>query len=138
MKEERNAMLVMLLKHITEYPVKEQPDDYTPATDEEVREFIRIFMKPAGRYNYTTSYGLKGAAERAIGHIFHGSHAYSYVSNEQFKRIMNESEFKFWFRPKPEAEDSPNDRYMFRWAKGAEDLFHSLGVYGSASFLTLR
>lgn len=129
--EERQQFMRDLLLYIAQHPILEQDNSYADATDEEVRAFIRLFMQPTlRRTNAMTSYGLKHAAERTIGYIFHGDSAYNYVSNYQFKTIMREDEFSHFY-PKQEDEDSPNDIYAFRWRAGAEDLMYAFGVYGA-------
>lgn len=126
-EEERQEFLRDLIAYLMRNPVK--TTECAAATDEEVRQFIELFMEPASRYNDNyTSYGLKHAAERTIGHLFYGSDNYHYVSNEQFKRVINATG---QFLNKPECEGSPNDIYCFRWRPGAMDVLLALGVYGT-------
>lgn len=137
--DEKREFIYKLLKHIADNPINEQDCSCAHATDEEVRNFIRLFMVPTHRHNKNyTSYGLKHAAERTIGYIFHGSSSYSYVSNGQFKRIMQEDEFKYSFRPKRDGDRSPNDIYCFRWNKLAETTMYAFGVYGSMNIPPIR
>ena len=137
--DEMREFIYKLLKHIADNPINEQDGSCAHATDEEVRNFIRLFMVPTRRHNKNyTSYGLKHAAERTIGYIFHGSDCYSYVSNGQFKRIMQEDEFKYRFFPKPADAQSVNDHYCFRWNKLAETTMYAFGVYGTNDMPPIR
>lgn len=125
-KNEQKDLIRALVKRVAvTHPVICQKT--SSATDEEVRDFIRIFMCAATKYNVCSSYGLKHVAENVIGYIFHGDSVYSYVSNDQFKRIMRESEFVH-FQPK-EIGNSQNEQYTFRWKSGAEMIFDAFGVH---------
>ena len=127
-QEKRQDFLRDLIAHLMTHPV--QTTQCANATDDEVRQFIMLFMEPTmSRFNHDiTSYGLKHIAERTIGHLFYGSDNYHYVSNDQFKRVINET--GHFFR-KQSSHNSPNDIYCFRWREGAEDVFYALGVHGT-------
>lgn len=78
------------------------------ATDEEVKDFISIFLTRTHNINYRiSSYSLKHMAERTIGHIFYHNEWYKYVSNTQFKRCMHE----MGFRNRPNSLDAENECY---------------------------
>lgn len=133
-EKERIVFIRSLIKRVAvTHPIKEQVRDCgAQATDEEVRDFIRIFMRPTitRRNTHHSSYSLKHITENAIGYIFYGSSSYNYVSNDQFKRIMREDEFRDWYWPKPLSSAPVNENYCFRWAEGAEHVFAAFGVYG--------
>lgn len=129
--ERMDLMRSVIRRVAVTHPMLEQPNDARWATDEEVRDFIRMFMRFQISYNHNyTSYGLKHIAERTIGFLFHGSSSYSYVSNDQFKRIMSEDEFSL-FGGKPDRKDSDlNHVYCFRWTTGALETFFDFGIQG--------
>ena len=125
-KQERQKFLRDLMEFLINRPVP-AINSRANATDEEVLQFINLFMESVFHYNRTiTSYRLKHAAEKTIGYLFYGTHDYHYVSNDQFKRVINE---RGGFCGKPSCEGSPNDVYAFRWRPGAMDVLVALGVF---------
>lgn len=134
MKQNVNQKLIFDLMHyIAHHPILEQ-EEGACATDDEVRAFIRIFMHPSQTSHLLSSYSLKHIAERTIGFLFHGSNEYSYVSNEQFKRIMREEEFSY-FKPMHKGD---NDYYYFKFTGIADTIFKSLGVCNTVKGNSLR
>lgn len=125
---EKMLMMRELIRRVAvTNPINHQEDG--PATDEEVRDFIRIFLRPACLHNYRfSSYLLKHVAERAIGYIFHGSSNSCYVFHDKLKRIMREPEFAS-YNPR-QCEGKDNEVYKFRFAVGVEGILEAFGVFG--------
>ena len=125
----KDEFLYDLLRYIAKHPIS-MPEVPRVATDEEVVDFINLFMRPARcQNNSSTSYGLKHIAERAIGYIFHGSSTYCYVSNIQFKSCMRKASNRYVARDVD--DDGVNEVYNFRWRKGAMEIFEITGVVGA-------
>lgn len=114
-KELHNMVMQYLSEHTNVCPGS--------ATKDEIRAFVRIFMRPTCKYNRkVSSYNLKHVAERVIGTLFYNGNV-AYVSNDAFKDVMNESPFKELYHPKPIYKDSNNEVYQWRLAYGADYWF---------------
>lgn len=107
---------------IIEYVRRRENKPMRDATDEDVEDFINLFMESSSTlYKGWTSYGLKHIAERVIGHLFYGSttYAYAYVSNAQMKEIMHKH-----FSGRPDFDGSPNELFKFKWKKGIKEILN--------------
>lgn len=125
-----------IAKYYAKHPIVEH--ERTNASDEEVRDFVRLFMRPARKRNLRyTSQGLKHIAEQTIGSIFRGGEYFAYVSNEQLKRIVKENPL---YNPKAADADGVDEYYYFTWscdaAKKMLDAFGITATYSVPSLLS--